>query len=72
MGVTDDGAAEGFMMSLYQRDHFKLSLRDLLSKFKPACPDHVIDINFVPILDEDEEDGKVSEVFNLKYLLKIF
>ena len=68
MGVTDDGVAEGFMMSLYQRDHFRLSLRDLLTKFKPACPD----INFVPILDEDEEDGKVSEVFNLKYLLKIF
>ena len=53
--MTDDGIAEGFMMSLYQRDHFQLSLRDLLSKFNPPCPDHAIDITFVPILDEDED-----------------
>ena len=59
LGVTDDGIAEGFMMSLYQRDHFQLSLRDLLSKYKPACPEHVINISFIPILDEDEEDGVI-------------
>jgi len=57
MGVTDRGQVEGFMMSLYQRDHFRISLRSLLSKFKPACPEHIIDIRFVPILDDDEEDG---------------
>jgi len=57
MGVTDRGIAEGFMMSLYQRDHFQLSLRSLLSKFNPPCPEHVVNIRFVPILDEDEEDG---------------
>ena len=59
LGVTDNGTVEGFMMSLYQRDHFQLALRDLMSKFKPPCPDHVINIKFVPILDEDE-DGIVS------------
>lgn len=59
LGVTDDGIAEGFMMSLYQKDHFQLSLRDLLSKFQPSCPEHVIKISFIPILDEDEEDGEV-------------
>ena len=59
LGVTDRGIVEGFMMSLYQRDHFQLALRDLMSKFKPPCPDHVINIKFVPILDEDE-DGIVS------------
>ena len=59
LGVTDEGIAEGFMMSLYQRDHFQLSLRDLLSKYKPACPEHVINISFIPILDEDEEDGVI-------------
>ena len=59
LGVTDNGTAEGFMMSLYQRDHFQLAFRDLLSRFKPPCPDHLINIKFVPILDEDE-DGIVS------------
>ena len=53
--MTDFGTAEGFMMSLYQRDHFQLSLRDLLSKFNPPCPEHVIEISFVPILDEDDD-----------------
>ena len=33
LGVTDRGIVEGFMMSLYQRDHFQLALRDLMSKF---------------------------------------
>ena len=46
MGVTDRGQVEGFMMSLYQRDHFRISLRSLLSKFKPACPEHIIDIRY--------------------------
>lgn len=59
LGVTDEGNVEGFMMSLYQRDHFQLALRDLLSKYKPPCPEHVIDIKFIPILDEDE-DGNIS------------
>ena len=53
--MTDFGIAEGFMMSLYQRDHFQLSLRDLLSKFNPPCPEHAIKISFVPILDEDDD-----------------
>lgn len=44
LGVTDQGNAEGFLMSLYQKDHFQLSLRDLLSRFDPPCPDHLIDI----------------------------
>ena len=60
LGVTDKGTAEGFMMSLYQRDHFQLSLRDLLSKFKPPCPHHIINVTFVPVLDEDE-NGIVSQ-----------
>lgn len=65
LGVTDAGIVEGFMMSLYQRDHFQLSLRDLLSKFNPPCPDHVIKITFVPILDEDEDGIVLPEPIGL-------
>ncbi len=59
LGVTDSGEAEGFIMSLYQRDHFQLSLRDLLSKFDPPCPSSRIGIEFVPVFDADE-DGLLS------------
>lgn len=54
LGITDEGAVEGFMMSLYQKDHFELSLRDLLNNYFPPVPEHFISVNFVPIVDPGE------------------
>ena len=59
LGVTDAGVAEGFVMSLYQKDHFQLSLVDLLSKFNPPCPEHRVEVKFIPVIDPDE-DGCVE------------
>ena len=35
LGINDDGTVEGLMLSLYQKDHFMVSLRDLLRRFEP-------------------------------------
>ena len=55
LGVTDEGVVEGFIMTMYQRDHFILSLQDLLSRFHPPCPTNAIETRFVPVLDPDED-----------------
>jgi hypothetical protein len=60
LGVTDEGVAEGFIMSLYQKDHFTLSFRDLLSRYIPPVPDHMVSIDFVPVIDPDEEGKPIS------------
>ena len=62
LGVTDDGVVEGFIMTMYQRDHFLLSLQDLLTRFHPPCPSNMIETKFFPILDPDEEQPVQLEV----------
>lgn len=52
LGITDDARAEGFIMSLYQRDHFQLALRDLLSRYSPPVPDYMVRTCFIPVVDD--------------------
>ena len=55
LGVTDDGQVEGFMMSIFQQDHFILSLNDLLSRYRPSCPQDRFSVKFIPVIDTDEK-----------------
>lgn len=55
MGVTDSGKVEGFMMCQFQKDHFLLSLQDLLASFQPPVPNHFWKVNFVRIFDKADE-----------------
>jgi len=66
LGITDDGRAEGLMMSLYQKDHFLLSFQDLLSRFNPPCPEHLIDVKFVPIVDPVDNGVVAPESIGLE------
>ena len=55
LGVTDEGQVEGFAMTLYQREHFLLSLQDLLERYSP-CPSKRVETRFIPVIDEDEKE----------------
>ena len=67
LGVTDDGRAEGFMMSIYQKDHFRLEVADLCSRYNPKIPSHLVSISFVPVLDDDESEAEaVAETATAK------
>ena len=52
-------------MSLYQRDHFELSLRDLLARFDPPCPKDQVKIKYIPIVDPDEGEVITNEPISL-------
>jgi len=66
LGITDEGQVEGFAMTLYQREHFLLSLQDLLERYSP-CPSKRVETRFIPVIDEDEEKqgGVLPELVHL-------
>ena len=47
-------------MSIYQKDHFLLSLRDLLSRYDPPVPEHRVSVQFVPVLEDFESEKTIS------------
>merc|ERR1719510_621120 len=55
LGINDDGTVEGLMLSLYQKDHFMVSLRDLLRRFEPPVPHQRVSVKFIPVFEEDEQ-----------------
>ena len=59
----DDGRVDGLMMSLYQMDHFRLSLQDLFQSYVPPVPSHMYSVKFVPVLEADERYFK--EIFGI-------
>ena len=63
-GITDEGRIGGLMMSLYQKDHFMLSLRDLLSRYDPPVPEHRVSVQFVPVLEEFEPKTITTEIIS--------
>ena len=62
LGVTDEGQVEGFAMTLYQRDHFLLSLQDLLDRYSPSPEPGKVETRFIPVIDEDEKGGILPEL----------
>jgi len=59
LGVTDEGKVAGLMMSAFQRDHFRLALADLMRRYTPSVPDHLVRAAFVPVKDKaDDVIGK--------------
>ena len=54
LGVDDLGTVHGLMLSLYQKDHFMVALRDLMNRYDPPVPSDRISVKFVPVLDQDE------------------
>ena len=65
LGITDEGQVEGFAMTLYQREHFLLSLQDLLERYSP-CPSKRVETRFIPVIDEDEKQrGVLPELVHL-------
>ena len=63
-GITDEGRIAGLMMSLYQKDHFLLSLRDLLSRYDPPVPEHRVSVQFLPVLEEFEPKTITTEIIS--------
>ena len=58
LGVTDGGMVEGIMLSTFQKDHFKLALKDLLSRYNPKVPKHMVRVVFVPVVDPDTTESE--------------
>ena len=65
LGVTDQGRVEGFMMSIYQKDHVTLALWHLLQAFSPPVPKHMYNLRFVPVLDSVDERIDVQKEDNV-------
>lgn len=51
LGVLDNGNVQGFSMSVFQKDHFRLSLLSCLSNFKPPVAAHSVTVRFVPVIE---------------------
>eukprot|EP00095_Tigriopus_kingsejongensis_P007966 maker-scaffold135_size322082-snap-gene-0.17 protein:Tk07966 transcript:maker-scaffold135_size322082-snap-gene-0.17-mRNA-1 annotation:"hypothetical protein LOTGIDRAFT_159033" len=52
LGVLDSGVVEGFSMSVFQKDHFRLSLRSTLVRFTPPVARHSIQVSFIPVIED--------------------
>eukprot|EP00094_Tigriopus_californicus_P013092 TCALIF_12661-PA protein Name:"Similar to Mettl16 Methyltransferase-like protein 16 (Mus musculus)" AED:0.13 eAED:0.16 QI:0/0/0/0.8/0.5/0.8/5/0/596 len=67
LGVLDDGVVEGFAMSVFQKDHFKLSLLSCLSNFKPPVASHLFTVKFVPVIESfDDPEAILEKVENFE------
>ena len=47
----DDGNVKGLHISQYQRDHVRVSVGDLLSRYTPKVPEQCYKAEFVAVLD---------------------
>ncbi|XP_071444344.1 uncharacterized protein [Hetaerina americana] len=65
VGVLDNGSIVGILLSRYQRDHLKLSLKDTLQRFRPPVPNHLVSVKFIPCVDRsDVKYNRVMRRFN--------
>ncbi len=62
LGITDEGRARGLMLSLYQRDHIRLAVQTILSKYRPQVPPHMYSVRFVPVVESEEDLKSVTKV----------
>ena len=55
------------MFTRFQQDHFNLALEDLFDRFTPKIPKHLYNVNFVPVVDQDEKDFKPDNWIQVRY-----
>jgi len=55
-GIFDNGEANGFMMSEYQKLHVRLQLNDVFGRFTPPVPEELWKVEFIPQLEPDQDE----------------
>lgn len=55
LGVLNNGLIKGINMTTYQRDHVKIALDDLLSRYNPKVPEDQVKLSFKPVLSREGE-----------------
>jgi len=56
LGVQNDGMVKGLKLTTYQKDHFIVSLYDILDRFTPKVKRHQVQVEFVPVLSRVTEE----------------
>ncbi|XP_077861506.1 schlafen-like protein 2 [Saccoglossus kowalevskii] len=60
LGIVDNGSVKGIRLSLYQKDHVLLGIEDVLSRFNPPVPEHLWQVQFLPIVNSSSKDFKTE------------
>lgn len=61
LGIIDDGVIKGFYLTEYQKDHIKLAIKDLFSRYEPKVEEDKYNIEFVPLIERNS-NGVYSAV----------
>eukprot|EP00096_Caligus_rogercresseyi_P012805 TRINITY_DN5483_c0_g1_i1.p1 TRINITY_DN5483_c0_g1~~TRINITY_DN5483_c0_g1_i1.p1 ORF type:complete len:216 (-),score=31.50 TRINITY_DN5483_c0_g1_i1:139-786(-) len=54
MGVKDDGAVSGIMLTRYQMDHILVSLEDIFERYDPSVDESLYSVSFVPVFENED------------------
>ena len=67
LGVANNGIISGVKLSLFQKDHLKVNLDNLMKRYKPCVNEDRYSIHFVLAVDsEKSEDDVISMYSSLK------
>eukprot|EP00088_Acartia_fossae_P068582 TRINITY_DN8733_c0_g1_i6.p1 TRINITY_DN8733_c0_g1~~TRINITY_DN8733_c0_g1_i6.p1 ORF type:complete len:207 (+),score=16.54 TRINITY_DN8733_c0_g1_i6:38-658(+) len=54
LGVNDSGMVKGMHLTSNQKLHVQMAIFDMINRFSPPVPKDLYDVNFVPVLYEDD------------------
>merc|ERR1719431_1894098 len=60
LGVLDTGAIKGLMLTPYQKEHVRLQVEDLFSRYEPIVPSHRYKLTFVPVLEGIDLETEIA------------
>merc|ERR1711962_295871 len=63
LGIIDEGVVKGFYLTEYQKDHVRVAIKDVFSRYQPKVDDDKYEVNFVPVLEKHESiEDVVSQI----------
>lgn len=62
LGVADTGIIIGLELTLFQKDHLRVNLDNLMKRYKPSVPLERYSVCFVPVVDSNETEDNAIEI----------
>ncbi|CAH3015992.1 unnamed protein product [Porites evermanni] len=66
LGIVDNGSIKGLNLTLYQKDHVIIAVKDALSRYTPPVPEEYYKVEIVPVIRK-EEVGNVETALRLQH-----
>lgn len=64
LGVSDAGVINGLKLSLFQKDHLRVNLDNLMRRYKPPVSPERYQIHFVPVVPSDASEADAIRIFS--------